>query len=110
MMSGQPLKSSTTSSFSMGTLFRSRTMTVKVRYPDFAQEAHGRSLAVASDLETAFYPLLGPLLRRFGVRTQQEIDAERYALRLLRGDFEQGPDATRRALRVFEPELRPVEH
>jgi hypothetical protein len=51
-----------------------------------------------------------PLLRRLGIRTQQEIDAEKYALRLLRGDFEQETDATRRALRVFEPELRPVEH
>ena len=27
-------------------------------------------------------------LRRFGVRTRAEIDAERYALKLLRGDFE----------------------
>ena len=51
-----------------------------------------------------------PLLRRFGVRTQQEIDAEKYALRLLRGDFENAPDATQRALRALEPELRPVEH
>ncbi|HYC78523.1 MAG TPA: hypothetical protein VEI02_12925 [Planctomycetota bacterium] len=29
-----------------------------------------------------------PLLRRLGVRTQQEIDRERYALKALRGDFE----------------------
>jgi hypothetical protein len=28
------------------------------------------------------------LLRRFGARTRAEIDAERYALKLLRGDFE----------------------
>jgi DNA polymerase-4 len=42
---------------------RVRTMTVKVRYPDFAQETHGRSLAVATDLEAPFYPLVGPLLR-----------------------------------------------
>ena len=41
--------------------------------------------------------------------TRQEIDAEKYALRLLRGDFDQGQDATQRALRVFEPELQPVE-
>ena len=27
-------------------------------------------------------------LRRFGIRTRAEIDAERYALKLLRGDFE----------------------
>ena len=51
-----------------------------------------------------------PLLRRLGVRTQQEIDAEKYALRLLRGDFEHARDSTQRALRVFEPELRPVDH
>jgi DNA polymerase-4 len=42
---------------------RTRTMTVKVRYGDFSQEAHGQSLAEASDLETAFYPLVAPLLR-----------------------------------------------
>jgi hypothetical protein len=28
-----------------------------------------------------------PLFRRFGVRSRQEIDAERYALKALRGDF-----------------------
>jgi DNA polymerase-4 len=42
---------------------RVRTMTVKVRYPDFSQEAHGHSLAEASDLEAPFYPLVNPLLR-----------------------------------------------
>ena len=50
-----------------------------------------------------------PLLRRLGIRTQREIDAEKYALRLLRGDFDHGSDLTQRALRVLEPELRPVE-
>ena len=50
-----------------------------------------------------------PLLRRFGVRTQREIDAEKYALRLLRGDFDQGENPTQKALRALEPELRPVE-
>ncbi|MCH8683725.1 hypothetical protein [Pedomonas mirosovicensis] len=34
-----------------------------------------------------------PLLRRLGVRTASEIDAERYALKALRGDF--GPGARR---------------
>src|SRR5208337_1752130 len=29
-----------------------------------------------------------PLLRRFGVRTRFEIEQERYALKVLRGDFE----------------------
>lgn len=42
---------------------RVRTITVKVRYPDFSQAAHGRSLAEATDLEAPFYPLVGPLLR-----------------------------------------------
>lgn len=40
-----------------------RTMTVKVRYPDFTQETHGRSLETASDLEAPFYPMVEPLLR-----------------------------------------------
>ncbi len=42
---------------------RVRTMTVKVRYPDFTQESHGRSLASSVDLEAPFYPLVAPLLR-----------------------------------------------
>jgi len=41
---------------------RVRTMTVKVRYPDFSQEAHGRSLESATDLEVPFYALVAPLL------------------------------------------------
>jgi len=42
---------------------RVRTMTVKIRYPDFTQEAHGRSLGTATDLEAPFYPLVAPLLK-----------------------------------------------
>ena len=42
---------------------RVRTMTVKIRYPDFEQESHGRSLESATDLEAPFYPLVGPLLK-----------------------------------------------
>ena len=42
---------------------RVRTMTVKVRYPDFTQESHARTLETASDLEAPFYPLVSPLLR-----------------------------------------------
>ena len=42
---------------------RVRTLTVKVRYPDFSQESHGRSLEEATDLEAPFYPLIAPLLR-----------------------------------------------
>ena len=32
-----------------------------------------------------------PLLRKLGVRTRSEIDREKYALKILRGDFEQVP-------------------
>lgn len=35
-----------------------------------------------------WYPLL-PLFRRLGIRSQAEIDEERYALKALRGDFRQ---------------------
>jgi hypothetical protein len=50
-----------------------------------------------------------PLFRRLGVRTQREIDAEKYALRLLRGDFDESQDRVQRATRALDPELRPVE-
>jgi DNA polymerase-4 len=40
-----------------------RTITIKVRYPDFTQESHGQSLEAATDLEAPFYPLVAPLLR-----------------------------------------------
>ncbi|MGH7995082.1 MAG: Y-family DNA polymerase [Opitutaceae bacterium] len=42
---------------------RIRTLTVKVRYPDFGQATQGRSLAKATDLEAPFYPFIAPLLR-----------------------------------------------
>jgi DNA polymerase-4 len=42
---------------------RVKTMTVKVRYPDFTQESHAKSLETASDLEAPFYPIVAPLLR-----------------------------------------------
>ena len=32
-----------------------------------------------------------PLLRKFGVRTRREIDREKYALKILRGDFQAMP-------------------
>jgi hypothetical protein len=38
------------------------------------------------------------LLRRFGLRTQREIDRERYALKAVRGDFA-----------ALEAEARPAE-
>ena len=37
-----------------------------------------------------------PVLRKFGVRTRSEIDREKYALKVLRGDFKEiarNPDA-----------------
>lgn len=43
---------------------RARTLTIKVRYGDFSQESAGRSLPEASDLETEFYPWIGPLLAK----------------------------------------------
>ncbi len=42
---------------------RVRTMTVKVRYPDFTQSTHGRSLEEATDLEGPFCSWAEPLLR-----------------------------------------------
>jgi len=36
-----------------------------------------------------------PLFRRLGVRTQREIERERYALKALRGDFDAVPAASR---------------
>jgi hypothetical protein len=39
-----------------------------------------------------WYPLL-PLLRRLGLRSQEEIDREYYALKALRGDFDDVADA-----------------
>jgi hypothetical protein len=32
-----------------------------------------------------------PLLRKFGIRTRREIDREKYALKILRGDFQSMP-------------------
>lgn len=41
---------------------RVRTLTLMARYADFSQESAGKSLPEASDLETAFYPLVAGLL------------------------------------------------
>ncbi len=48
-----------------------------------------------------------PLFRRLGVRTRKEIDAEKYALKAVRGDFDNLPianngDAQRRARQAWE--------
>jgi hypothetical protein len=52
-----------------------------------------------------WYPLL-PLFRRIGVRTQDEIDRERYGLKALRGDFtglqSPGSPATERAAAAWK--------
>jgi hypothetical protein len=48
-----------------------------------------------------------PLFRRLGVRTRKEIDAEKYALKAVRGDFDELPPANNgdtlgRARRAWE--------
>jgi hypothetical protein len=43
-----------------------------------------------------------PLLRRFGVRTRSEINAEKYALKILRGDFDGIPNILDETLRAVE--------
>lgn len=44
-----------------------------------------------------------PILRRLGIRTQSEIEAERYALKALRGDFrEMGDDGPRNRQRASD--------
>jgi DNA polymerase-4 len=43
---------------------RVRTLTIKVRYPDFSHASAARSLEQGTDLEAPFYPLVDPLLRQ----------------------------------------------
>jgi hypothetical protein len=43
-----------------------------------------------------------PVLRRFGVRTRREIDSEKFALKVLRGDFEGIPEIMDETLRAVE--------
>jgi len=52
---------------------RARTLTVKVRYPDFTNSSHAQSLAEPSDVETPFYPLVGVLLRAAWTRRRQPV-------------------------------------
>ncbi len=47
---------------------RVRTMTLKVRYPDFSQQSHAQSLRSGSDIEAPFYPLVAPMLRETWVK------------------------------------------
>lgn len=52
----------------------------------FAVSAMAASMVLLHNVQ-GWYPLL-PLFRRMGIRTQQEIEQERMALRALRGDHE----------------------
>ena len=52
----------------------------------FSLSAMAASMVVLHNLQ-GWYPLL-PLLRNLGVRTQQEIEQERMALKVLRGDHQ----------------------
>lgn len=46
--------------------------------------------------------LAAQLLRRVGIRTRREIDAEKYALRLLRGDFDRIREVDEESHRAIE--------
>lgn len=72
---------------------RVRTMTLKVRYPDFTQATHGRSLEEATDLETPFYAFVEPLLR--------EVWKQRRSLRLVSVRFS-NVEETARQLEMFD--------
>lgn len=54
-----------------------------------------------------FYPLL-PFFRRLGLRTRNEIDRERYALKAIRGDFSEliSADAANKAELAWEAVLK----
>ena len=52
----------------------------------FALSATAASMVIVHNLQ-GWYPLL-PVFRRLGIRTQNEIEQERNALRVLRGDHE----------------------
>jgi len=72
---------------------RVRTMTLKVRYPDFTQATHGRSLEEATDLEAPFYAFVEPLLR--------EVWKQRRPLRLVSVRFSNVEEAARQ-LEMFD--------
>lgn len=52
----------------------------------FAVSAMAASMVILHSLQ-GWYPLL-PIFRRMGIRTQQEIEQERMALKVLRGDHD----------------------
>lgn len=60
--------------------------------------------AVFMHAATGWYPLL-PVMRRLGIRTAREIERERYAAKVLRGDFS-GMDAS---VPAAAPSARAVE-
>lgn len=49
---------------------RVRTLTMKIRYPNFEQMSAGHSLESATDLELPFYPWVAPLLRKAWTKRQ----------------------------------------
>lgn len=55
----------------------------------FGLSAVSASMVILHNLQ-GWYPLL-PILRRLGVRSQNEIEQERYALRVLRGEHSRHP-------------------
>lgn len=71
---------------------RVRTLTLKVRYPNFEQMSAGHSLDEATDLEHPFYPWVAPLLRKAWT--------QRKPLRLVSVRFS-GVEETARQLEMF---------
>lgn len=88
---------------------RARTLTVRVRFPDFSEGLRSRTLPEAADLEGPFYPLLEPLLAAAGAGTRpvrlvgvriSGVEAGSGQLELFRGD-----EARRRRLARVRDEL-----
>jgi len=52
---------------------RARTLTVKVRYPDFSQTSRAHSLPEPSDIAAAFSPLIATLLREAWTRPSRPL-------------------------------------
>lgn len=86
---------------------RVRTMTVKVRYPDFTQTTHAHTLTEATDLEHPFYPWAGALLRKaWNQRRPLRLVSVRFAgvedAALQLDLFAQGDDKRRRLAEVLD--------
>ena len=82
-----------------------RTMTIKVRYGDFTQESHGRSLEAAADLEAAFYPLRRAAPARRLDKAAAPAAREREAVRR-RGGAKAARDVRPRGRQAQEPRGR----